>query len=67
MTDIIDFRVLVAELKTKKIEALFRFNDLLYDEEYIRNQGIDVFGMEFPDGRFPDEDQINNFLRLAFQ
>ena len=50
-----------------RIQALFRFNNLLYDENYIHKAGIQVYGMEFPDGRFPKPHEIDTFLTEAFK
>ena len=63
----IEFGELVKYLKLKKIEAIFRFNNLLYDEKFIQKQGIQVFGMEFRDGHFPPQSLIDTFLKTVFK
>lgn len=54
-------------LKKSKVEAIFRFNNLLYDEDYIKKQKIEVFGMEFKDGHFPPKSLIKSFLQKVFK
>lgn len=58
---------MVEFLKSSQIEAIFRFNNLLYDENYIKQQGIQVYGMEFKDGHFPPSDLIDLFLNRVFK
>lgn len=60
--DCILFENLVQFLSQNKIEALFRFNNLLYDDKFIESQGIHAYGMEYPDGHFPSDSQIDQFL-----
>ena len=54
-------------LKQKKVEAVFRFNNLLYDEEFMKKQNISVYGMEFRDGHFPPKKLIYTFLQRVFK
>lgn len=58
---------MVQYLKEKKVEAIFRFNNLLYDEDYIKKQDITVYGMEFKDGYFPPKNLIHTFLQRVFK
>jgi hypothetical protein len=62
-SDCILFENLVQFLCQNKIEALFRFNNLLYDDQFIQGKGIDTYGMEYPDGHFPSDAQIDEFLK----
>jgi len=62
-----EFSQIVDFLISNKIEAVFRFNNLLYDENYIKSKNIRVFGMEFKDGHFPPDTLIKTFLKNVFQ
>jgi hypothetical protein len=62
-----EFGQIVDFLVQKKIEAVFRFNNLLYDEQFIKDKNIHVYGMEFKDGHFPPPQLIQTFLKTVFR
>lgn len=62
-----DFGAMVDFLRKGRVEALFRFNNCLYDEDFLRKRGVRVFGMEFKDGYFPPPELIREFLQRVFR
>ena len=38
-----------------KVKAVIRLNEPLYDENVFRNEGINVYDLEFTDGTCPDK------------
>lgn len=52
-------------MKKQRIEALFRFSALKYDEKHMKKRGIEVFDFYFDDGTYPKDSQIQEFLEIV--
>ena len=45
----------IESFKKMRIMAIVRLNEILYDENVFKNEGIEVHNLEFLDGSCPDD------------